>query len=292
MKLKPLFIAMLSLSLFLASCSKNDDTGGGTGTGNVPEKTMNNVAYGTDPLQKMDIFLPANRSTATTKVMILIHGGGWTIGDKADFATWMDTLKKRIPDYAIFNLNYRLATFPSTNPFPTQEMDIKAAVDFIYANRSAYLISDKFVTMGASAGGHLSLLQAYKYSSPVKIKAVVDFFGPTDMADMYNNPGSFPALSIALLFGGATPSTNPGAYQQSSPIFFVNAGAPPTIILQGATDQLVNAIRQSQALRDKLTTAGVVNQYVLYPGGHGDWDAATYTDAFNKIQAFLAANVQ
>lgn len=293
MKMKPLFIALLSCCLFLASCSKNDNTGGGgTGTGNIPEKTMNNVAYGTDPLQKMDIYLPANRSTATTKVMILIHGGGWIQGDKADFAVQMDTLKKRIPDYAIFNLNYRLAAFPSTNLFPTQEMDIKTAIEFIYNNRSTYLISDKFVAMGASAGGHLSLLQAYKYSSPVKIKAVVDFFGPTDMADMYNNPGSFPALSIALLFGGATPGTNPGAYQQSSPIFFVNAGTPPTIILQGGVDPLVNANTQSLALKNKLTASGVTNQYVLYPtGGHGDWDAATYTDAFNKIQAFLAANV-
>ena len=168
----------------------------------------------------------------------------------------------------------------------------KAAVEFIYANRSTYLISDKFVLMGASAGGHLSLLQSYKYTSPVKVKAIVDFFGPTDMADMYNNPGAYPAISIALLLSG-TPTTNPTMYQQSSPIFFSNASSCPTIILQGGLDPLVNPITQSLALKNKLTTAGVVNQYVLYPlGGHGDWDVATYTDAFNKIQAFLAANVQ
>jgi len=290
MKMKQIFFASIAFTLLLTSCTKSDDPGTG-GTGTIAEKNMTNVSYGTDPMQKMDIFLPANRSIATTKVMILIHGGGWTSGDKADFAVFMDTLKKRIPDYAIFNLNYRLASFPANNIFPTQELDVKAAVDFIYGNRSTYLVSDKFVLMGASAGGHLSLLQAYKYHSPVHIKAVVDFFGPTDMADMYNNPGAYPAITLALLLGG-TPATNPTMYQQSSPIFFANAISSPTIILQGATDPLVNATRQSQALRDKLTTAGVVNQYVLYPGGHGDWDAATYTDAFNKIQTFLAANVQ
>ena len=292
MKMKLIFFASVAFSCLLASCSKSDDTGGGTGPVTVAEKSMTNVSYGTDPLQKMDIFLPANRSTATTKVMILIHGGGWTTGDKADFTVYMDTLKKRIPDYAIFNINYRLASLPATNPFPTQELDVKAAVDFIYANRSTYLISDKFVLMGASAGGHLSLLQSYKYSSPVKAKAIVDFFGPTDMADMYNNPGSYPAISIALLLSG-TPTTNPAMYQQSSPIFFANASSCPTIILQGGLDPLVNPTTQSLALKNKLTTAGVVNQYVFYPtGGHGDWDAATYTDAFNKIQVFLAANVQ
>ncbi len=291
MKMKILLIASVSFSLLLNSCSKSD-SGNGSGTVTIVEKNMTNVSYGTDPMQKMDIFLPANRTTATTKVMILIHGGGWTTGDKADFTLYMDTLKKRIPDYAIFNLNYRLATFPASNPFPTQELDVKAAVDFIYGNRSTYLISDKFVIMGASAGGHLALLQSYKYHTPANIKAVVDFFGPTDMVDMYNNPGAYSAAAIALLLSG-TPTTNPTMYQQSSPLTFVNASSCPTIILQGGLDPLVNPTTQSLALKNKLTTAGVINQYVFYPlGGHGDWDAATNTDAFNKIQVFLAANVQ
>lgn len=282
-------VALLAL-LILSSCSKSNE-GGGT-SNSIAAKTMMNVAYGTDPLQKMDIYLPANRSTATTKAIILIHGGAWISGDKSDFTSELDTLKKRIPDYAIININYRLGN-PLTlaNPFPTQEMDVKAAVEFIYGNRNDYLISDKFVLMGASAGGHLSLLQAYKYLAPVKIKAVVDFFGPTDMVDMYNNPGAFPATSIALLLSG-TPTTNPTMYQQSSPITFATATSCPTIILQGGVDPLVNATTQSLALKNKLTLAGAVNEYVFYPlAGHGGWDAATTSDAFNKIQAFLTANV-
>jgi acetyl esterase/lipase len=288
MKIKNLFpVLVLSVLLFTA-CEKNE-----TGTGNetVAEKSMLNVAYGTDPLQKMDIFLPAGRRADSTKVMILVHGGGWTSGDKADFAVFMDTLKKRIPGYAIFNINYRLAVFPN-NLFPTQEVDVRAAVEFIYGNRSTYQVSDKFVLMGASAGGHLSLLQAYKYHSPVNIKAVVDFFGPTDMVAMYNDyaPNPPAQLSIVGLMSG-TPAMNPALYASSSPLTYANAQAPPTIILQGATDPIVNALTQSFALKTKLDAAVVVNEYVLYPGGHGDWDAATYTDAFNKIQAFLTANV-
>lgn len=290
MKIKNLFPASVLFLLLFTSCNKTD-TGTGTGT-TVAEKSMTNVSYGTDPLQKMDIFLPAGRRVDTTKVIILIHGGGWTSGDKADFAVFMDTLKKRIPDYAIFNINYRLAALPATNPFPTQEIDVRAAVDFIYGNRGTYLVSDKFVLMGASAGGHLSLLQAYKYHSPANIKAVVDFFGPTDMVAMYNDYASNPPAQLGI-FGlmSGSPASNPALYASSSPLTYANAQAPPTIILQGATDPIVNAITQSFALKTKLTTMGVVNQYVLYPGGHGDWDAATYTDAFNKIQVFLAANV-
>ena len=296
MKIKSLFpVAFISV-LFFAACSKSnpDDT---TGQGTISEKTMLNVAYGTDPMQKMDIYLPANRSATTTKVIILIHGGAWVTGDKSDFTpAIIDTLKKRVPDYAIFNINYRLAALPATNTFPTQENDIKAAVEFIYGNRSSYLVSDKFVLMGASAGGHLALLQAYKYQSPVKIKAVVDFCGPTDMVAMYNDYAINPQaqLGIVALMNG-TPTSNPILYQQSGSInFALPANACPTIIFQGTADPIVNATTQSVALINKLTAASVVNEYKPYPGlGHVDtWDSATFTDAYNRIQAFLAANVQ
>ncbi len=289
MKFKILLPALAML--FFASCNKSDDNGGG-GTTTVAAKVITNEAYGADPAQKMDIYLPAGRTTAATKVIILIHGGAWISGDKSDFtADIIDTLKKRIPDYAIFNINYRLGAFPNINPFPTQEMDVMAAIGYIHGKRANYLVSDKFVLMGASAGGHLALLHAYKNVNPVKIKAVVDFFGPTDMVAMYNdNPGS--QLSLQALLSG-TPTTNPGLYLSSSPLTYATASACPTIILQGGLDPLVNATTQSLALKNKLTTAGVVNQYVLYPGlGHGGWDVATNTDAFNKIQVFLTANVQ
>lgn len=297
MKLKKLFPLALCLMVFFASCSKTD-SGGGTTTPPTPTpvaaRTIMDTSYGGDAKQKMDIHLPASRTSASTKVLILIHGGGWTGGDKSDFTALIDTLKLRLPDYAIFNINYRLAALPSTNPFPTQELDVKSAVEFIYSNRSAFLLSDKFVLLGTSAGGHLSLLQAYKYRSVVKIKAVVDFFGPTDMAVLYNDYSTnIPTqLGITALMGG-TPATNPALYQSSSPMQFVDALNCPTIIIQGGLDPVVNAATQSQALANKLALFNVVNQYVFYPtGGHGNWSAATYTDAYNKIQVFLAANVQ
>ena len=297
MKLKSLFpVAILIVTLF-TSCSKSDTSSGGGGTPApvpVAEKITMNVAYGTDPLQKMDVYLPANRSTTTTKVLIYVHGGAWVAGDKADLnGAGIDSIRKRLPDYAVFNVNYRLAALPSTNPFPAQELDVKAAVDFIYTNRTTNLVGDKFVMMGHSAGAHLSLLQAYKYQTP-KIKAVVDFFGPTNMATMYSDYASNPAGQFGLqaLMSG-TPATNSTLYAQSSPMTFATTSAAcPTIILQGGTDVTVYPT-QSTTLRDKLTLAAVVNQYVFYPTlPHGPWDAATNTDAMNKIVPFLATNVQ
>jgi acetyl esterase/lipase len=294
MKIKFLFPVSLLFLFLSVSCNKNDP-GGTPAPTPEPEKITMNVTYGTDPMQKMDVYLPANRNTTSTKVMIYVHGGAWIAGDKSDLnGAGIDSIRARLPDYAVFNVNYRLASFPSTNPFPAQEMDVKAAVEFIYANRATYLVSNKFVMMGHSAGGHLALLHAYKYQTPVKIKAVVDFFGPTNMATMYTDYASNPPgqLGIAALMSG-TPASNPTLYAQSSPITFATAAAAcPTIILQGGTDVTVYPT-QSSTLKTALTNAGVVNQYVFYPLlPHGPWDAATNTDAFNKIQPFLAAYVQ
>jgi len=276
---------LLILLLAIFSCKKENNPAP------VPQKTMLDVSYGSDPAQKMDIYLPAGRTKDTTKVLIMIHGGAWSTGDKSDFTAYVDTMKTRLPSYAVFNLNYRLST-GTTNTFPAQENDIKAAIDFIYNKRVEYGISDKFVLLGASAGGHLALLQGYKYNTPVKPKAIVDFFGPTDMTDIYNNPASplIPAATVALIVG-ATPTTNPTLYQQSSPITFVTSQSPPTIILHGGVDPLVRPA-QSIALDSKLQTMGVIHQYVFYPTeGHG-WVGLNLHDSFDKIQAFLVANVQ
>jgi acetyl esterase/lipase len=297
MKVKILFPFLVMAALVFTSCSKgDDDLAGGGGTTPVAAKTMLNVAYGTDPLQKMDIYLPANRTVTSTKVIILVHGGAWIAGDKNDYTAAIDTLKKRMPDYAIFNVNYRLAALPATNVFPAQEMDVKAAVEFIYSNRATNLVGDKFVMMGASAGGHLALLQAYKYQAPVKIKAVVDYCGPTDMAAMYNDYTGTPSqLGIVALMGQTTPTSNPVLYQQSSPKFFVGtANACPTIIFQGTADAIVNANTQSAALKTALTGVSVPNEYYPYAGlGHIDtWTNVTLTDTYAKVQAFLTTYVQ
>lgn len=278
---------LIALStLLLTSCQKDNDP---VPDPPLPEKTELNVAYGADAAQKMDIYLPPGRNTSTTKVMIMIHGGGWTQGDKSEFTAYVDTLKRRLPGYAIFNINYRLAT-GSANFFPTQENDVKAALDFIYSKRNEYAISDKYVLLGASAGGHLALLQAYKYTSPVKIKAVVDFFGPTELVNMYNNPPN-PLIPLLLLqVTGGNPTTHASLYQQSSPLSFITAQSPPTIILHGGVD-IVVAPSQSILLRNQLQTLGVVHQYVFYPAENHGWTGVNLADSFDKIQAFITANV-
>jgi len=278
------FLFLLPLLISISACQKDSKAD------NANEaKQYLDVSYGTDARHKMDVYLPANRNTTDTKIMILIHGGAWMSGDKADFTAFVDTLKKRLPDYAVFNINYRLASM-SGNYFPTQENDVKAAYDFIISKADEYNVSKKVVILGASAGGHLALLQGYKHAPAGQVKAVIDFFGPTDIASLHANT-SDPALVplIETLLSGS-PSTNPSLYASSSPINFVTAQSPATIILQGGTDPLV-PFTQSTSLRDQLQQNGVTNEYVYYPSeGHG-WFGTTLTHSFNEIEGFLETNV-
>src|SRR5215203_142875 len=277
---------VLCLLLLFTSCQKENEK---PSPQSLLAETLNNISYGPDAAQKMDIYLPAGRKTDSTKMIIMVHGGAWLEGDKSDFASYVTVLKQRLPDYAIANINYRLATV-SGNFFPTQENDMRTAIDFLVQNSGDYHVSQKFVLLGASAGGHMALLQAYKYSTP-KIRAVVDFFAPADMVSLYNLSNVNTQFGLQLLLGG-TPVSNPSMYQQSSPINFVDAQDPPTIIFHGDLDIIVN-VSQSTTLKNKLQTSGVKNELTVYPGlGHDVWPPAIMNPTFDKIEAFIKTNVQ
>ena len=279
-------ITVIIIPALMLSCQKNK----GAIDTNIEAKTILGASYGPEPSQNMDVYLPAGRSVTSAKILLMIHGGAWESGDKADMRAYIDTIKNRLPGYAIFNINYRLSV-NSSSVFPTQENDIKKAFDFIINKSAEYNLSQKVVLMGVSAGGHLALLQGYKYVSPVKAAAIVSFFGPTDMTDMYNNPASplVPASYIAAVVG-TTPSEDSLLYATSSPVNFVSSASPPTILLHGGLDPLVRP-QQAVSLQLKLRDSGVINQYVFYPAeGHG-FTNATVADSFDKIQEFLSSNV-
>jgi acetyl esterase/lipase len=283
--MKMIFILLISMSI-LTSCHQSENIE--PQEKNLPAQIIHNASYGKDTAQQMDIYLPANRSADSTKSIVLIHGGGWNSGSKNDFAGYIDSFKKRMPDYAVFNLNYRLVN--GSNLFPAQEQDIRAAIDFIVSHSGDYHInSNKLVLLGASAGGHLALLQGYKYSHP-KIAAIVDFFGPTDLVTMFQKPWNPYVPFVLQMITGTTPKQNLPLYQQSSPINYVGAQSAPTLILHGSNDNVVN-ISQSKSLKERLDKAGVKNELVIYPGKSHGWYGSTLSNSFDRIERFLDANV-
>lgn len=279
--MKTLLLLLITMSTIL-SCDKKENNHPQL---SLPAQNFFNIPYGGDSAQTMDVYLPEGRSAATTKSIVLIHGGSWTAGNKTDLNNYIDSFKKRLPEYAIFNLNYRLVS--AVNRFPAQEQDIATVVATIADSAEAYGINkNKLVLVGISAGAHLALLQAYKHTTPVVAKAVIDFFGPADLVSMYTKPWHPLVTTLLQMATGTTFEKDPELYKSSSPVQFITPQSAPTLILHGARDVIVSP-SQSQALKKKLEAAGVLHDLILYPGeGHG-WYGRNMTHSFDAIEAFL-----
>lgn len=279
---------IFSLTFLFVSCSRESLTTDPTPDTAQPVVYMD-FAYGSQSLQKMDVFLPGGRSVDKTKTIVVIHGGAWVDGDKSDMAYVVDSLKKRLPAFALVNLNYRLAINGSINVFPSQEMDVKMAIESYLAKSANYGISQDIVLLGGSAGAHLALLHGYKNDPDRHVKAVIDFFGPTDLTAIWNE-GFFQQLAL-MAVTGKTYAQDPAIYTQSSPITFINAQSPPTIVLQGGMDDIV-VPEQSYVLIAKLNSYNVPHQLVFYPNeGHG-FSASNNIDALLKSLSFIAQYVK
>jgi acetyl esterase/lipase len=280
------FLSLIIFSSVMVSCQKSPSKQ------ELQQMDMKNESYGSSAAQKIDVHLPSGRDSINTKVILFVHGGSWSGGDKNEFDTAIAVLRTKLPDYAMFNMNYRLAA-NGKNRFPAQMEDIQSAIDFITTKAPAYKINaDKMVMIGASAGAHLALLQAYKNNSNGRIKAVVDLFGPTNLISLYNDH-PIPAASQPVLvnFLGATPATNAGLYRDASPINFVTPQTVPTLIFHGDADYIV-PISQSIALNNELNDAKVKVEMITYAGESHGWYGSNLLDTYTRTVTFIQQNVK
>ncbi len=284
MKLLRTYVPFLFLAVAIA-CSSPDDE-----PEELPAQTLLNVQYGEHVRQRADIYLPAGRSTSTTKVIILIHGGGWVEGDKADMSSYVDLLKEDFPDHAYVNINYRLATTGSP-AFPKQIDDIAQVIDFL--KQSDYHIANKYAMLGASAGAHLSLLYSYAFDPNHEVKAVCNIVGPVDFTDPAYVSGDYQLILLIItpnLLGNYWYANNPEKFIEVSPVLRADAQSPPTISFYGQLDPLIPPC-QHYRLIDRLTAQNVVHESTLYPGvGHGNFTAAQFIDLREKVVAFFNAH--
>lgn len=283
------FILILSLGLFV-SCAKDDDTDNDPDSNTDANVEKIDQSYGSDPAQKFNIYLPANRTTSSTPILFLIHGGSWKSGDKNDFTSSISSYKSMFPNYAIVTMNYRLYA-AGVNKFPTQEMDVKACIEYVVIHRADYQISSRFALVGFSSGAHLAMLYAYKYGTTSYLpKAVVDVSGYTDLISCYDQLTSPVTKSWISDVAGDRTTVDSLMYKSSSPLNFTNTSSAPTLILHGINDTVV-PYQQAYKLKDKLLQLNVVNTYSLYPGeGHTLSNGATH-DALLKIQTFINAHI-
>lgn len=224
-----------------------------------------NRHYGEDPQQVMDIYLPAGRTPAATRIMVFIHGGGWVGNDKSDYTAHINNLKNRNADYAYINLNYRLAG-NGKNTFPAAEEDIDAALEYVWSRADSFHISRYTGLIGTSAGAHLAALQGCKHNQHGYIRSMVCLMGVYDMKRFYDE-GSAGVAPLAIAVLGGTPEQLPERYHTSSPLFYVTAQTPAVLLMHGTEDTLAR-YTQAVAMDSALKKAGAVHELFSFKGWH------------------------
>ncbi|MTI66555.1 MAG: alpha/beta hydrolase [Firmicutes bacterium] len=127
---------------------------------------IKDLAYGEHSKQKLDVIIPKGKGPFS--VIVYIHGGGWTVGDKKSY----DRIVREYANsgYLVFNINYRLA--PKFN-YPSQIQDISKAIYFAYKKASEYNgDSSEMFLAGDSAGAHLSSWYAAALNKKILFKAI------------------------------------------------------------------------------------------------------------------------
>ena len=216
--------------------------------------TRTDVAYGTDPRQKLDVYIPA-RKLAPAPVVVVFYGGSWNSGEKADYAFLGKAFASR--GFITIVADYRLV--PEVR-FPAFLDDGASAVAWAHNNAKS-LGGDprRLFIVGHSAGAYIAAMVALDKTylnktglSPAAIKGVAGLAGPYDFLPF--------DVDVAKEAFGKT--KNPAATQ---PVNFVTRDAPAMLLATGTSDTTVKP-RNTYALADKLKQSGTRVVIRNYPG--------------------------
>lgn len=268
---------LLLLSLFALPLSYAQ------GQPKLPEnvKPQLDLVYGKagDVDLKLDLYLPKTEAKKPLPVVVWIHGGGWSGGNKSGGVGRVAPFVES-GDYAGVSVGYRLTNITA---WPGQIHDCKAAIRWIRANAKKYnLDPDRIGVFGSSAGGHLvSMLGTSGDVKDVegdngssgqssRVRCVINFCGPTDFLSFFkNNPTPGGAKTPVSKLLGGMPEDKPDVAKHASPTTYVTKDDPPFLHLHGTKDNTV-PVAQAEILHEALKKAGVDSTLVkIEGGGHG-----------------------
>lgn len=230
-------------------------------------------------------------------VAILVHGGGWSGGDKAgserpgsgnDITPWFAPLQAA--GFTTFSINYRLAP---EHPWPAGFEDVQTAIRWVKAHAAEFKgDAGRLALFGHSAGGQLVCLAAARADDTTRVQAVVAFAPPTDLvADTARRGG--PSQSLQALFklppDGAAFAQ---ALRDHSPVNQLRPGLPPFLLLHGDSDATV-PLQMSVDFLAKLKSVGVPGELIVVPGApHGlvawqDHDPTVFARAVAWLETVL-----
>jgi acetyl esterase/lipase len=229
--------------------------------GAASRPAQGDIAYGSDPRQRLDLYLPATGGAAAP-VVLFVHGGGWSIGDKAQFGWVGEQLAAQGVVTAL--TNYRLS--PAVQ-HPEHTKDVARALAWLYRHAARHGGDPtRLYLVGHSAGAHMAALVALDRTylaaeglSPAVVRGVVGVAGPT-----YDLDAGYAQTPIApLLYTAFGP--DPTRWAQAAPVRYVHPYAPSFLLVYGMADTQALPL-STQALATALQRNGVPAQVETLPG--------------------------
>jgi acetyl esterase/lipase len=234
----------------------------------------------------LDIYRPS-AGTGPFPVLVQIYGGAWQRGAPSDNEWFARYFASR--GYVVLAVDYRHA--PQWQ-WPAQLNDVRSALEWIASHAKEFEgDSRRMVLLGRSSGAQLALMAAYQETSP-SIRAVVSLYGPVDLAEGWRHPPAPDPLHVRNIleaYLGGTPDQLPKRYREASPVTYATRKLPPTLLIYGRRDHIVEARfgeELHRALQHARTTSVLLelpwseHAFDLIPNGLGGQIALYYTERF------------
>lgn len=271
-----------------------------------PGTVLTDLVYGEGEANKFDLYLPADSTKKNYGLVVYLHPGGFTTGDKSGDAQMCKWLCSK--GYVSASINYTLFSeeHPDANVY-TQSIDIRNAMPYVVqaAEDKGYHVNQMAIA-GGSAGGCLALLYAYRDASvsPVPVKMVFEAVGPSSFYpedwtvygfDQRTEETDKAAAALFSTMVGkkitpdmiGTPAYDE-AIKDASALLWVNEKTVPTVMAYGKYDK-VQPYLASVRLDKALTEAGVQHEYIVCEhSGHGlQNDNRQYGIYMEKVEEYL-----
>lgn len=271
------------------------------------------LSYGSGEANKFDLYVPADNSKDSYGLIVYLHAGGFTSGDKTGDAQILEWFCSK--GYVTAGINYTLFSEDKNldaNVY-TQSVEIKESMSHVAAEaeKLGYHI-DKMAIGGGSAGHALAMIYAYSdvSESPVPLKMTFGAVGPScfyaedwiNIGGNPNNPVKFDPnedyQGIANIFTAMSGKkiTNDmlrtGEYKELmkniSAEMWINENSVPTVVAYGSWDK-AQAFGASLKLKQTLEDNGIDHQFFeMKHSGHGlQNDNKMYAEYMRKVLEYL-----
>lgn len=247
---------------------------------------ITDIAYGSGDANKFDLYLPKDNSRKNYGLVVYLHAGGFTTGDKSDDESMLAWLTSK--GYVAAGINYTLKAEDNDRNILTQSNEIKDAIPKVVAEakKQGYNV-DKLTMAGGSAGHCLAMIYAYRDANESPIPVVFTFgaVGPSSFFredwtnygfDKESDEVYQASADLFGTFGGVKLTkemVKDGSYQEAlkpiSAYAWINKNSAPTVVAYGEHDKVqpyLGSLRLKKALEDN----NIDHKYfTLSHSGHG-----------------------